>query len=92
VHVIADLAGWYGSATADRYTPITPTRVLDSRRWAVGGAAERQHAPAAADRGVAGVPATADAVVMNVTVTGATTNSFLTVYPSGLAPLVSNLN
>ncbi|HEY2597870.1 MAG TPA: PQQ-binding-like beta-propeller repeat protein [Candidatus Dormibacteraeota bacterium] len=38
-------------------------------------------------------PAGATAVIMNVTVTGTTAASFLTVYPSGLArPLSSNLN
>ena len=42
--------------------------------------------------GQGGVPAGATAVVANVTVTGATAQSFLTAYPDGTArPLASNL-
>ena len=41
----------------------------------------------------AGVPANASAVVLNVTVTGALGNGFVTVYPCGAArPTTSNLN
>ncbi|MHB8322922.1 MAG: G1 family glutamic endopeptidase [Candidatus Dormibacteria bacterium] len=43
--------------------------------------------------GVDGVPGTATAVALNVTVTGTTAASYLSVYPSGGArPVVSNLN
>ncbi len=43
--------------------------------------------------GKGGVPAGATAVVANVTVTGATAQSFLTAYPDGTTrPLASNLN
>jgi hypothetical protein len=43
--------------------------------------------------GVAGVPSSAAAVVVNVTVTDTTGQSFLTVYPTGVTrPLASDLN
>jgi hypothetical protein len=43
--------------------------------------------------GIGGVPATASAVVANVTVTGTTAGSYLTVYPATSArPLASDLN
>jgi len=43
--------------------------------------------------GVSGVPASADAVVLNVTVTETTASSFLTIWPAGQTrPTVSSLN
>ncbi|MEZ5143199.1 MAG: hypothetical protein R2726_11875 [Acidimicrobiales bacterium] len=76
----------------------TPTRVLDSRPppeqvgpyatpWGAGTVRDVQVA------GVGGVPASATAVAMNVTVTGTTAPSFLTVWPSGTPrPTASSLN
>ena len=100
VDVIADVVGYYddGTGPGDLYTGITPTRLLDSRTanggWSsplVAGAARtltvRQPANAA------GVPATATVVIANVTVTGSTAGSFVSVWPGGVAqPNVSNLN
>jgi hypothetical protein len=43
--------------------------------------------------GVGGVPADAAGVALNVTVTAATSNGYLTVYPAGVQrPVASNLN
>ena len=43
--------------------------------------------------GVSGIPADADAVVLNVTVTDTTGGSFLTLWPAGQTkPTASNLN
>jgi hypothetical protein len=42
--------------------------------------------------GVAGVPPTATAIVMNVTAVHATAPTFITVYPGGVRPIVSSLN
>ena len=42
--------------------------------------------------GIAGVPASATAVVLNVTAVGATRQTHLTVFPSGTPPVVSDLN
>ena len=78
------------------YHPVTPARILDTRTsppgTPVGPGAERT----VDVTGVGGVPTTADvsAVVVNVTATGATAGSFLTVYPSDVVnpPTASNLN
>lgn len=79
------------------YTPVAPTRILDTRTGAGAG----QVAPVAAG-GTLTLPipsingvlaADISAVVMNVTVTKPAKGGNLTVYPgSGPAPLVSNLN
>jgi len=93
VDVIADLVGFYSSGVADRYTSVPPTRILDSR----GGPGFTGKVAAGTPKslqvtGTASVPASADAVVMNVTVTGGSLNSFLTAYPAGTPAAVSNLN
>lgn len=73
---------------------MVPYRVLDSRE----GTGWNGMVAAGADRsltvtGASGVPATASAVVMNVTVVDPTEASFLTVYPGGVGrPNASNLN
>ena len=97
--VILDVVGWYDrSGSGAGYSPLTPARVVDSRPppeqvgaygtpWGAGTDREVQVA------GVGGVPADAEAVVANVTVTGTTAESFLTVYPDGAArPTASSLN
>ncbi|MFN8040050.1 MAG: fibronectin type III domain-containing protein [Acidimicrobiales bacterium] len=98
-HVIIDVVGYYDeSGTGDGFTAQAPSRILDSRPppeqvgpystpWGPG--TDREVAVA----GVAGIPADADAVVLNATVTGTTAESFLSIYPSGAArPTASNLN
>ena len=78
------------------FHPVVPTRVLDSRTT-TGGWNGRLAAGAPrslAVTGVATVPATATAVIMNVTATGASNASFLTAWPAGVAQpaLGSNVN
>jgi hypothetical protein len=79
------------------YTPVTPTRILDTRKGTGTGKA----APVPANGtlrlslpSVGGIPATATtAVVMNVTVTQPAKAGYLTVFPgAGTTPKVSNLN
>jgi hypothetical protein len=73
-----------------QYFPLTPCRAVDTRSGA----------PFSSDtvrsfqmRGVCGVPTTAKAVSLNVTITQATAPSFLTVWPSGTTrPVVSMIN
>lgn len=94
-HVIADLVGYFNETPADLYNPVTPTRILDSR--GTNGGWDAQLAAGTprtlSVRGVAGIPTSADAVMMNVTVTGGTAASFVTVYPAGTAvPNASNVN
>jgi len=95
VDVIVDLVGYFDAGAEDRYNALAPSRILDSR-GSVGAwsAPLSQGAPRALTvRGAGGVPATADAVIMNVTVTGATANSFVTAYPAGAGvPVASNVN
>ena len=93
-HVIADVSGWFDDGTATTgglFHPVSPRRLLDTRATAALGAAAPLDLQVA---GLGGVPAAgASAVVMNVTVTGPTAVSFLTVFPAGEArPWTANLN
>lgn len=83
---------------AQRFTPMTPARILDTRPSGprVGPYATPWGAGTSRDvtvTGVGGVPADAEAVVLNVTATGTTTGSHLTLWPAGEPrPTASNLN
>lgn len=69
---------------------ITPCRAVDTRGGSPLGPGQQRNF---AIRGVCGVPATAAAVSINVTVTSATASSFLTVWPTGGSrPNVSTIN
>ena len=86
--VIADLAGWY-PAGAD-YTPVTPTRVLDTRTTTTLPAGQVLELAVA---GANGVAADASAVVLNLTATNPAAAGFLTLFPCGqAAPNASNVN
>jgi len=95
--VVVDVVGYYKSTAADGFAALAPVRVLDSRAGSqVGpystpwGAGTARNVTVA---GVHGVPANADAVVLNVTVTDTSAPSFLTVWPAGQTqPLASSLN
>lgn len=82
------------AATGSTYVPLTATRILDTRTSgpALGAGATRTITVT----GLAGIPANAaqvTAIVANVTVTGPTSASFLTVYPGGTPrPGPSNLD
>lgn len=92
VDVIVDVYGWFdlGDVPGDRYTPISPARLFDSRvgpspsRLAAG---QPRPVPAA---GVAGVPADATAVALTVTGVFPTEHTHITAWPSGLAPPTSS--
>jgi hypothetical protein len=79
-----------GPRLAGTFTPITPSRLLDTRTAS----------PVAADSGVSfqvagagGIPAQVAAVVFNLTVTEARSFGFITAHASGSArPNASNLN
>jgi hypothetical protein len=98
-HVIFDVAGWYGQdpAGGTRYNPLDPIRILDTRDGTGGIGSKIGPGPGNARiftvTGKGGVPATATAVILNVTVTQPTAASYLTVYPGNEAlPTASNLN
>jgi hypothetical protein len=79
-----------------RYHVLTPCRVLDTRGPAGpgGGPALSANQPRTFTvAGVCGVPATAWAVVANVTATGATAGGHIRLYPAGMpAPNASTVN
>jgi hypothetical protein len=93
-HLIADVLGCFRSAGGARMMSIPPTRLLDSR--SDGGAPNPiGQAPLALPVvGRGGVPAGGvTAVVLNVTATEGTADTYVTVYPSGQdRPTASNLN
>lgn len=93
VVVLAGAAPADAAPASGTYHATTPTRILDTRKGvgrvpvASGGEVVLQVA------GLPSVPATASAVVLNVTVTEPTAAGFVTVYPDGSArPTTSNLN
>jgi CSLREA domain-containing protein len=97
VHAIFDVVGWYGGPSGgSRFNAITPARILDTRTNPQGtppGSVDQNETVVVDVTGVGGVPANATAVVLNVTATGPTQPSFLTVHPSDTGlPLASNLN
>ncbi len=93
-NVIVDAVGWYDTAGGDGFTPLTPARILDSRLVGPAGtpwtAGQTRDVPVT---GVGGVAAAADAVVVNLTVTGTTAGGYLTVWPAGQPrPLASSIS
>jgi hypothetical protein len=98
VDVMADVQGYFVEGPGLAFTPLAPARVLDtrdgtgvdaSRRGPFGrGEVRRLHIG-----GVAGVPADARAVLLNVTVTDADGPGFVTVFPCDRPrPWASSLN
>ncbi len=95
--VIVDVVGYYDEGSGAAFHPLVPARIQDSRQPApVGlfgtpwGPAVTRSVPVA---GVGGVPADAEAVLTNTTVTNTTADSHLTVWPTGLTkPTASSLN
>jgi len=98
--VIVDVNGWFGSTGAS-FTPSAPVRICDTRASTVSGLTDACTGKqltsgsvlAVPVAGVGGVPASASAVVVNVTVTGSSAGSFLSAYPAGGSkPPTSDLN
>lgn len=84
------------TATGYYYTPLTPVRVLDTRK-PIGVSAVAKIAAGASVQlklaGTNGVPADATAVALTVTATNAVAGGYVSVYPDGgTRPSVSNLN
>lgn len=73
-----------------QYFPLSPCRAVDTRSGAPFGSDTTRNFQI---RGVCGVPTTAKAVSLNITVTAATAASYLSVWPSGTTrPVVSMIN
>jgi len=93
--VIVDVNGYFtdGSSTpsnASLYTPITPTRLVDTRT--TGGTLGAGGTYIAQIGGSGGIGLSATAAVLNVTATNTTAASDFTVYPGGTRPGTSDLN
>lgn len=88
-NLVVDVSGYFTTGAGATGTAFTPEP--DPARIATltvpGGSTKSVQVV-----GQAGVPASAKAVVVTVTVTSTTEPSFLTVYPGGTLPVVSDLN
>ncbi|WP_159400245.1 hypothetical protein [Streptomyces sp. XY431] len=95
VDLLADVAGYFNESESAGYTAVGPTRLVDTREGLganLGQVPGWTSFPVQA-AGLAGVPAGARAVALNVTVTDPQSDGHLTVYPGDRqAPSVSNLN
>lgn len=99
VHVVADVAGYFTSSNSgDKYVPITPARILDTR---YGTGAPKAQIPANGDLKLTVdgsdnhvIPASGvTAVALNLTAVDSTAFGLITAYPAGESlPTVSNLN
>lgn len=81
---MADVVGYYSmkGAGSGAFTPLTPSRIMDTRE--TGGPASAGREVKVRVVGVGGVPASGvSAVALNVTVDQATAPGFLTTWPSG---------
>jgi hypothetical protein len=95
-NVVVDVEGYYTSTPSTNgsglYNAISPVRALGTLQHGATVAANTS-VPVTVTGTLIGVPATATAVVANVTAAFGTASSFLTVYPAGVTmPTASNLN
>ncbi len=93
VDVLADVVGSFSSDGLGRHHSTSPTRVLDTRNGIGVPSALGTSVVTLPLAGSSPVPNGATGVVMNVTVTGPTAQSYLTVWPQGEPrPTASSLN
>ncbi len=99
VDLLADVVGWLPDNSS--FTGLTPARVLDTRPAPNGpigvpaaGAVGQGQSINLTVTGVGGVPATGvGSVVLNVTASEGTADTFVTVFPTGgTLPTASNIN
>lgn len=84
-HLVVDVFGYYGPDGKGLFTPVVPTRLMDSRTSTPFGPFD--------SRTVDGVPWQATAAVVNLTATGTAGATHLTAWATGAAkPGTSNLN
>jgi len=95
-HVLVDVVGYCTTSDGSGFTPLAPTRIMDSRSG-VGVSSGRIGPGRVVELVVAGAggvpPQGADVAVLNITATGADSESFVTVWPTGAPmPDTSTLN
>ncbi len=91
VNLLADVVGYFRDGTSVGMAPLAPARLLDTRDGL--GALGAGHMLDLQVAGRGGVSPSPEAVALNVTVTGPTAASFLTVWPSGEPrPFASSIN
>ncbi|MFC9293126.1 PKD domain-containing protein [Streptomyces sp. NPDC057011] len=89
--VIVDFVGYYQPNAGQKFSPVSPARLVDTRN--TGGAVAGGTTRTVKVAGVAGIPADAKAVAVNLTSTDATSLSYVAAYPDpAKRPEVSNLN
>ncbi|MFD9724170.1 PKD domain-containing protein [Streptomyces sp. NPDC059072] len=89
--VIVDFVGYYQPNIGQRFSPVSPTRLADTRE--AGGALGAGQTRTVKVAGAAGIPAGASAVALNLTSTDTTAGTFVTAYPDpAKRPATSNLN
>jgi hypothetical protein len=94
-HVLVDVAGYFLAGSGGRYLPVTPRRIVDTRSGIGAAKARIGAAPLSVlISGANGLPAAGIAAVqLNLTAVAPSSDTYLTVYPSGAAmPNASNLN
>ena len=88
--IVVDVVGFYRPNSGYYFTPLAPARLLDTRATRKIGVDEVRPVKVA---GVNGVPADVTSVVLNLTSTETSTDTYVTVYPGGAErPVSSNLN
>ena len=97
--VLVDVSGWFTDATAggtgSTFVPLsTPQRLLDSRGGSAWTADTARAVPVAGNAGVPSLGAAVPpkGVLANVTATGGSGSSYLSVYPGSARPVASDLN
>ncbi|WP_159045902.1 PKD domain-containing protein [Streptomyces sp. WM6372] len=89
--LVVDFVGYYQPGIGQRFSPIAPTRLADTR--AAGGALGGGQTRTVKVAGTGGIPADATAVALNLTGTGSTENAHVIAYPDpAKRPATSNLN
>jgi uncharacterized protein (DUF1501 family) len=95
VDVAVDIMGFFSTAESSLFTPLTPHRILDTRKGVgvTAGKAVAGRTIRLAVEGRGGVPASGvDAVVLNLGSAAPTSNGWVTAWPTGEGkPVVSNL-
>jgi hypothetical protein len=95
--VAVDVEGYYAPGTGSTYTPVSPTRICDTRSGSstacTGNPPGKSGTLGVGVTGNAGVPTGATAVTINVTAITPTAAGYLTAWSgAGTVPLSSNVN